>query len=115
VQALVVPVALQLLQKGGVPAFTRNTGGDVLPQERRWPWGLLLLLLPLLPLLLFQLFQQGSLLLLCLPSDDSFDLSGLGDPPPRIVGLAVGLQEGWSLVHRVLAGIVWFQALLALN
>jgi len=64
-------------------------------------------MLPLLPLLLFQLFQQGSLLSLCLPSDDNFHLSGLSDPPP-MVGLAVGLQEGWSLTHRVWAGMVWF-------
>jgi len=32
-----------------------------------------------------------------------------------MVGLAVGLQEGWSLTHRFWACMVRFQALLALD
>jgi len=32
-----------------------------------------------------------------------------------VVRLAVRLQEGWGLSHRVWAGLVWLQALLALD
>jgi len=64
-------------------------------------------------LLLLQLPQQGGLFLICLPWDDNFYLSGMGGPLP-MVGLAVRLQEEWSLTHRIWAGMVRFQALLAL-
>jgi len=69
---------------------------------------------PLLLLLSLQLLQQDGLFLLRLPRDDDFHRSGLGGPSP-VVGLAVGLQEEWSLTHRVWAGMVRLQALLALN
>jgi len=96
-----------------VPASTRNTGGGVL-SRRGWRLRGLLFLLPLLLLLPFQLLYQGGLFLVGIPGDDDLHLSGLGGSSP-VVRLAVGLQKGWSLTHSVWAGMVRFQALLALD